>query len=150
MCIRDRDKAYSASLDDCDKVAPGEVDPVSYKAAITKLPIAARLYRINFVLGKDEMLPQSGAIFKSLLEDYRKTGAPEVTIIGHADKIGNPAMNLELSQRRAKAVYNMLTKDGGVAAADIEQAWRGDKEPLPGTEAAKSEPRNRRVDVKIQ
>ena len=144
------DKAYSASLDDCDKVAPGEVDPVSYKAAVTKLPIAARLYRINFVLGKDEMLPQSGAIFKSLLEDYRKTGAPEVTIIGHADKIGNPAMNLELSQRRAKAVYNMLTKDGGVAAADIEQAWRGDREPLPGTEAAKSEPRNRRVDVKIQ
>lgn len=144
------DKAYAASLDDCNKLTPAQVDPAAYKSIIDKLPAAARLYRIHFVLGKDEMLPQSSTVFKSLLEDYRKTSAPEVTIIGHADKIGNPALNEELSQRRAKAVYHMLTKDGAVAASDISQAWRGDNEPLPGTEGAKSEPRNRRVDVKIQ
>ena len=58
--------------------------------------------------------------------------------------------NLDLSQRRARAVYDMLTKNGDVPAAAIEQAWRGDLEPIPGTEAAKFEPRNRRVEVKIQ
>ncbi|NVO07002.1 MAG: OmpA family protein, partial [Rhodoferax sp.] len=75
---------------------------------------------------------------------------PEVTIIGHADKLGGAAFNLDLSQRRAKAVYDTLTKEGAVKEAHIEQAWRGDKEPLPGTEAAPAEPRNRRVEVKIQ
>jgi outer membrane protein OmpA-like peptidoglycan-associated protein len=73
-----------------------------------------------------------------------------VTIIGHADKIGDPAFNLDLSQRRAKAVVDMLTKEGAIASTHIEQAWRGDKDPLVGTEGAKVEPRNRRVEVKIQ
>jgi OOP family OmpA-OmpF porin len=148
------DKAYAASQDGCDKVAPVQsgVDEVStrYKATLDLLPAAARYYRINFLFGKDEMLPQSSVVFRALLDDYRKTGAPEVTIIGHADKAGRSAFNLDLSQRRAKAVFEMLTKDGDVPAAAIEQAWRGDLEPIVGTEGAKAEPRNRRVEVKIQ
>ena len=122
----------------------------AFKPIVDKLPAAARFYRVHFVLGKDEMLPQSEAVFKSLLEDYRSSPAPEVTLIGHADKIGTPELNQALSERRAKAVYNLLTKEGAVAASDISQAWRGDNDPLPGTEGAKVEPRNRRVDVKIQ
>ncbi len=148
------DKAYAVSQDGCDKVLPGQsnADEVTtrYKATLDLLPAAARYYRINFLFGKDEMLPQSSVVFRALLDDYRKTGAPEVTIIGHADKTGDPAFNLDLSQRRAKAVFEMLTKEGDVPAAAIEQAWRGDLDPIAGTEGAKAEPRNRRVEVKIQ
>ena len=148
------DKAYAASQDGCDKVMPAQsgADEVNtrYKATLDLLPAAARYYRINFQFGKDELLPQSSVVFRALLDDYRKTGAPEVTIIGHADKTGSAAFNLDLSQRRAKAVFDMLTKDGDVPAAAIEQAWRGDQEPIVGTEGAKTEPRNRRVEVKIQ
>jgi outer membrane protein OmpA-like peptidoglycan-associated protein len=146
--------AYSASLDDCQKVTSGQSTDPRYKAMtqnmIQKLPAAARYYRINFALGKDEMLPESATVFKFLLEDYRKTAAPEVTLIGHSDKVGDPVINLRLSQKRAKAVYDLLTKDGAVPKSDIEQTWRGDRDPLPGTEGNKSEPRNRRVEVKIQ
>ena len=144
------DQAYTAAQDDCDKVTPAKVDPEKYKGIMQSLPTAARYYRINFVFGKEDMLPESEAVFKSMLEDYRKSKAPEVTIIGHADKVGDAAFNLNLSHRRADAVYKMLTKDGEVPASDIERAWRGDKEPLPGTEVNKAAPRNRRVDVKIQ
>jgi adhesin transport system outer membrane protein len=148
------EKAFAASQDGCDKLVPVQsgADEVSarYKPALDLLPAAARYYRINFLFGKDEMLPQSSVVFRALLDDYRKTGAPEVTIIGHADKTGDAAFNLDLSQRRAKAVFDMLTKDGDVPAAAIEQAWRGDQEPIVGTEGAKAEPRNRRVEVKIQ
>jgi outer membrane protein OmpA-like peptidoglycan-associated protein len=148
------DKAYAVSQDGCDKVLPAQsnADEVTtrYKATLDLLPAAARYYRINFLFGKDEMLPQSSVVFRALLDDYRKTGAPEVTIIGHADKTGGPAFNLDLSQRRAKAVFEMLTKEGDVPAAAIEQAWRGDLDPIAGTEGAKAEPRNRRVEVKIQ
>jgi adhesin transport system outer membrane protein len=148
------DKAYAASQDSCEKPMPAQsgADEVNtrYKATLDLLPAAARYYRINFLFGKDEMLPQSSVVFRALLDDYRKTGAPEVTIIGHADKTGDPAFNLDLSQRRAKAVFDMLTKDGDVPAAAIEQAWRGDQDPIVGTEGAKAEPRNRRVEIKIQ
>jgi adhesin transport system outer membrane protein len=148
------DRAYAASQDGCDKVVSVQsgTDEVGarYKATLDLLPAAARYYRINFLFGKDEMLPQSSVVFRALLDDYRKSGAPEVTIIGHADKTGGAAINLDLSQRRAKAVFELLTKDGDVPAAAIDQAWRGDQEPLVGTEGAKAEPRNRRVEVKIQ
>jgi adhesin transport system outer membrane protein len=148
------DKAYATSQDGCDTIVPVQSSAAEvqkrYPALVAKLPEQARYYRINFALGKAEILPQSDAIFKSLLQDYRKSGASEVTIIGHADKLGNPALNLDLSQRRAKSVYDKLTKEGAVPATRIDEAWRGDKEPLPGTETAPVEPRNRRVDVKIQ
>lgn len=148
------DKAYAVARDDCDTVTgeqSTEADTTPrYKPVIDMLPAKARYYRINFVLGKAEMVPESAAVFKNLLEDYRKTGAPEVTIIGHADKVGDAAFNLKLSKLRADAVYQMLTKDGAVPASDIERAWRGAKEPLAGTEGAKTVPRNRRVEVKIQ
>jgi adhesin transport system outer membrane protein len=148
------EKAYESSQDGCDTVVPVQLtaDDVNkrYPGLVTMLPAKARYYRINFVFGKAEVLPQSEAIFNALMEDYRKSGTPEVTIIGHADKVGDAAFNLDLSQRRAKAVYDVLTKDGAVKVTHIDQAWRGDKEPLPGTEAAKVEPRNRRVEVKIQ
>jgi adhesin transport system outer membrane protein len=149
------EKAYEATQDGCDKVSPPVVFTAEevtqrYPELVAKLPPKARYYRINFALGKDEVLPQSQAIFQTLMEDYRKSVTPEVTIIGHADRVGDAASNLDLSHRRAQAVYDVLTKEGAVKANHIEQAWRGDTEPLPGTEAAKVEPRNRRVEVKIQ
>jgi adhesin transport system outer membrane protein len=148
------DKAYASSQDGCDTVAPVQSSAAEvekrYPALVAKLPSHARYYRINFAIGKSDILPQSDVVFKSLLQDYRKSGASEVTIIGHADKLGNPALNLELSQRRAQSVYDRLTKEGAVPATHIDEAWRGDKDPLPGTETAPAEPRNRRVDVKIQ
>lgn len=136
--------------------APAPVPPAvkevssGYKPVIELLPDAARFYRINFAYGTDAMVAQSRGVLKALLEDYRKSVAPAVTIVGHADKSGDPARNLDLSQRRAKAVYDALLKSGDMPSAVIEQSWRGDQLPLAGTEAAKLVPRNRRVDVKIQ
>jgi outer membrane protein OmpA-like peptidoglycan-associated protein len=144
------DTAYAASYDNCDKVTAGQSTEPRYLTIVKKLPTAARYYRVYFVLGKDEMVPESQAVFKALLEDYNQSGAPEVTIIGHADRVGDPAFNLRLSQRRAQAVYNLLTRESAVPKSAIEQVWRGDAEPLPGTEGERVEPRNRRVEVKIQ
>jgi adhesin transport system outer membrane protein len=148
------DKAYATILDDCDKAVAGQSNAEEvksrYNPAILALPAAARYYRINFQLGKTTMVPESQVVLKALLEDYSKTGAPEVVIIGHSDKLGSSASNLKLSQARAKVVYDMLTVNGAVPASDISSAWRGDKDPIPGTEGSKFEPRNRRVEIKIQ
>ncbi len=148
------DTAYAVSQDECDKVVAAQSGAqefsARYQPVIDLLPDAARFYRIYFAYGKDSMLAQSSGVLKELLEDYRRSGAPQVTIVGHADKVGDPALNLDLSQRRAKAVYDALMKGGNVSSAVIEQDWRGDQLPLAGTENEKSVPRNRRAEVKIQ
>lgn len=129
---------------------PLALTPVPSNAAAPAEKPAARRYLINFMYGKDELLPQSTPILNSLLNDYRNTPAAQVRIVGHADKVGSAAMNMKLSERRAKKVSKLLTKDGPVSNSRIQEAWRGDKDPLPGTEAAKVEPRNRRVEVDIK
>ena len=148
------DRAYAYSSDGCDTLVPlqssAEEVQQRYAAVVEKLPPHARHYLIHFALGTDEMLPQSAAVIDALMEDLRSGSTPEVSIVGHADKLGNAESNLKLSHRRTRAVHALLMKRGVRKTSRIEQAWRGDKEPLPGTETARVAPRNRRVDVKIQ
>jgi OOP family OmpA-OmpF porin len=63
-----------------------------------------------------------------------RPGAP-VYVTGAADSIGAAAANRELSQARAQAVSDELTKDG-VAAARIHTNWIGESAaPAPDTRA---------------
>lgn len=147
------DKPYATASDGCDKVVVVQTSPEEVAKifpVVATLPPKARYYRLNFELGKTVMLPESEGVIGKVIEDYQSSASPEITIIGHADKLGTPERNLALSQRRAKVILEMLTKGGVPNSAKIQQAWRGDLEPLPGTEELKEAPINRRVEVKIQ
>ena len=104
---------------------------------------------LNFVFDKATLLPSAQPTFNAVLDDYNKRPAAEVIIIGHTDKAGDSKYNEELSQRRASAVRSLLISKG-VAANTIQMAWRGDREPLPETAGKISDPRNRRVEVKVR
>jgi len=65
-------------------------------------------------------------------------------IEGHTDSVGNRARNLDLSQRRAQTVADLLF-NAGVARGRIEVRGYGFDRPLPGTRASSSE--NRRVEA---
>jgi outer membrane protein OmpA-like peptidoglycan-associated protein len=126
----------------------GEVEK-RYGTTLSAVPLGARSYVMRFVIEKATLLPESHATLKAVLDDYRKRPAPEVVIIGHTDKSGDAKYNEDLSRRRATAVRDLLIA-GGVAAASIEVAWRGDREPLPETAGAIYDQRNRRVEVKVR
>jgi len=68
-------------------------------------------------------------------------------IVGHADPTGNPAYNVDLSQRRAGSVAAWLLQNGGISVDRIEQLGRGSEDPVV------SDPEllaiNRRVEVSI-
>ena len=65
-------------------------------------------------------------------------------IEGHTDSVGNRGRNLDLSQRRAQTVADLLY-NAGVARNRIEVRGYGFDRPLPGTRASSSE--NRRVEA---
>lgn len=70
-----------------------------------------------------------------------------ILIVGHADPTGNPAYNVDLSQRRAGSVAAWLLQNGGISVDRIEQLGRGSEDPVV------SDPEllaiNRRVEVSI-
>ncbi len=67
-----------------------------------------------------------------------------VIIAGHTDSSGGREYNLDLSQRRARALVDYLVANG-ISQSLLEPVGYGFDRPLPGLSA--SEARNRRVEV---
>ena len=78
----------------------------------------------------------------------------EITIAGHADRLGSDAYNQKLSERRANAVKAYLVSRG-VPASKIRAEGRGESEPVTGDDCKGSRGKalisclqpDRRVDV---
>lgn len=146
-------QAYGSALVDTNRVQFQQASAAEvterYGAALAAVPIGAKSYVLYFVFDKATLLPNAQATVSALLDDYNGRPAAEVIIIGHTDKAGDAKYNEELSQRRARTVRNLLVTKG-VAGEMIDMAWRGDREPLPETAGKISDPRNRRVEVKVR
>jgi outer membrane protein OmpA-like peptidoglycan-associated protein len=69
-----------------------------------------------------------------------------VRVVGHTDSTGSDAINDPLSLRRAESVRAYL-EDRGVAAARIEVAGRGSREPVASNDNADERAKNRRVEI---
>ena len=52
-----------------------------------------------------------------------------ITVTGHADRIGSDEYNMGLSQRRASAVADYMVSKG-VAAGSISSMGKGESEPV--------------------
>ncbi len=72
-----------------------------------------------------------------------------VHVEGHTDNIGTPEHNMDLSQRRAQAVYEFLVTQG-VDPARLSAQGFGLTRPVADNSTAEGRQRNRRVDLVIQ
>jgi outer membrane protein OmpA-like peptidoglycan-associated protein len=81
----------------------------------------------------------------AVLREYNQT---TVDVIGHADSVGEDAYNLDLSQRRANNVANVL-QSSGVSSARILRDGRGEREPIASNASDSGRAQNRRVEVFI-
>lgn len=111
----------------------------------------------HFAFDSDELRIE-GTKELSLLADYLR-GAEEIHIVveGHADTLGDPKYNQQLSERRAQAVADWLVANSGLSATSFEVRGYGSQRPLvisPKTltfkERTKIEASNRRVEVRIE
>lgn len=79
------------------------------------------------------------------LNNYPDT---RVTVIGHTDNTGTSAYNLDLSQRRAQSVANVLT-GAGVSVSRVSAVGRGEDQPVASNLDAAGRALNRRVEIVI-
>ena len=57
---------------------------------------------------------------------FRSETNEPITVVGYADPTGNTQYNEKLSERRAKAVVDVLTGKYGVPSELISVEWKGD------------------------
>lgn len=76
-------------------------------------------------------------------------GKTALTITGHTDSRGTPQHNLDLSQRRAQAVYDyFVSKD--VNPARLVAQGKGETEPVATNDTDAGRRQNRRVEILVE
>jgi outer membrane protein OmpA-like peptidoglycan-associated protein len=103
---------------------------------------------ILFETGKDVIKPSSYAILNNVVKVMNDNPVYNLAINGHTDNVGNEAMNLDLSQRRADAVKKYLV-DKGINAARMTSKGFGESMPIADNGTAAGRTKNRRVEFKV-
>jgi OmpA-OmpF porin, OOP family len=83
--------------------------------------------------------------YAALLKDPR-CSTLNIDIVGHADFIGGPQYNVNLSERRANIIMKMLT-DAGVDASRMTAKGMGETTPIDAAETDEARAKNRRVEI---
>jgi outer membrane protein OmpA-like peptidoglycan-associated protein len=104
---------------------------------------------VNFATGSAELTPDA---IRTLDELGRALASRELSsyrfrIEGHTDTVGSRDYNRALSQRRALAVVDYVSRKYGVEADRLQAIGMGDTGLLVQTPPQTPEPRNRRVQV---
>lgn len=103
---------------------------------------------ILFETGKDIIKPSSYGVLNNVVKVMNDNPVYNLEINGHTDNVGDDAMNLDLSQRRAAAVKKYLV-DKGISAARMTSKGYGETVPVADNGTAAGRTKNRRVEFKV-
>ena len=147
------DQPYAAAESRADGTAPTaetqENISVIFRSAIAAQPILPHHFRLYFILGSNELTPESEFAYRAVFDDIKQRPAYEIEVIGFTDTLGDPPYNQALSLARAAAIRATLVGDGLDRQA-ISIAGRGKRDLLVPTADQTPEPRNRRVEITVR
>jgi outer membrane protein OmpA-like peptidoglycan-associated protein len=104
---------------------------------------------INFDVDKASIKPESMGTLNMIVQVMKDNPDIKFEVDGHTDNSGTPAHNLALSQQRANAVKDQLTKMG-IDASRLTAKGLGDTKPVDNNATLEGKANNRRVEfVKI-
>jgi outer membrane protein OmpA-like peptidoglycan-associated protein len=69
-------------------------------------------------------------------------------IVGHADSVGRPDYNRDLSERRARAAADAVASQG-IARGRLITSGKGEDEPIASNDTEEGRRQNRRVELAI-
>jgi outer membrane protein OmpA-like peptidoglycan-associated protein len=107
------------------------------------------LNNVFFGQGQYALLPASYPELDRLAAALRENPAVRIEIRGHTDNVGDPRLNLALSEHRAQVVTNYLMRKG-VAEGRITHRGFGGTQPVRGNDTEADREQNRRVEFVVQ
>ncbi|MGE0088258.1 MAG: OmpA family protein [Bacteroidales bacterium] len=105
------------------------------------------IYDILFETGKSDIKPESETEIKNVAEYMNTNPNKKFYIVGHTDNVGDFAANMTLSENRAKAVLNELTKKYAVKAEQLKSYGVSSLAPVATNKTEEGKAKNRRVDI---
>lgn len=106
------------------------------------------LNNIFFKFNSFELLPQSFVELDRMASFINGSASIKFEIGGHTDNVGETAYNQQLSEKRAKAVYDYLVSHG-VDATRLSYKGYGETLPIGDNSTAEGRETNRRTELKV-
>lgn len=124
------------------RYAIGAADTRSKLMSTGKFSTTGILFDVN----SDKIKAASYGTLKEIAGVLTENPTVHVKIIGHTDSDGNAAANISLSQKRAAAVKETLSKEFGIDGSRLQTDGKGAAEPVAGNTSAQGKANNRRVE----
>jgi OOP family OmpA-OmpF porin len=105
------------------------------------------LYGFYFDTGKARLQAGSDKTLTELAQVLKDNPNLKVQVIGHTDNVGSDTANQQLSQERAQAVVEALSRQKGLAAERLSALGRGASQPVAPNSSEDGRARNRRVEI---
>lgn len=105
------------------------------------------IYGIYFDTGKSELKPESGPAIEAIAKLLKDAPRLKVFVVGHTDVVGDPTMNVKLSQARAQSVVSALVTKHAIAGARLIPFGNGPYAPVGSNKTEEGRAKNRRVEL---
>jgi outer membrane protein OmpA-like peptidoglycan-associated protein len=149
---------YATEVGDSRKPpnAPKPIDEnevtAAFGAALSAQPDLTDRF-VSFVLYFEsdtiELTHESRELLPEIVKTIKDRKPSEVYVVGHTDRVGAEAYNLQLSSKRAHWVRDFLISRG-IKSDTVVVSFRGEAIPLIYTEDEVAEPLNRRAEVFVR
>ena len=106
------------------------------------------LNNIFFIRGKPDLMKSSYAELESLIKILVQNPMMVIEIGGHTDNVGNPFLNIKLSDERAKSIKKYLVLKG-IFAERLHVKGYGGSVPVADNKYEYTRRENRRVEFTI-
>ena len=110
-------------------------------------PIIINL-QINFDFDSAKVKPKYMTKIKEVVEFLKANPAYKAEIQGHTDSTGPAVYNKKLSEKRAKAVYDIMVKMG-IDPSRLSYIGYGEEHPIASNATPEGRAKNRRVEVHL-
>ena len=117
--------------------------------ALSALPEPPVRFLLYFTSGTTELTAESQGQIPEILAAIEARKSKDISIVGHADRVGSREKNYKLGLERAVSIKNIFVSKG-TDPSGIEVASHGEDNPLVETKDDVAEPRNRRVEVIVR
>lgn len=133
--------------DDRDK-CPGTPAGTRVDADGCPLPveqIASIKLKVNFDFDSTEVEERYFSDIRELAEFLKRFDDLQIEVEGHTDSTGPESYNQGLSERRAKAVVDLLVNQHGITASRLKPVGYGESRPVASNDSKAGRAENRRV-----
>jgi len=130
------------------EVTPEEPIQLSIPLFPIEMEAVFQLRNIYFDFNSDKLRPESVPELERLLRLLQQNPNIRIRFSGHTDNIGGDKYNQQLSERRARAVYNWL-RERGIHPIQMEYIGYGKTRPIASNATEEGRSLNRRIEMEV-